>query len=223
MSLPRGKVPLRIEAMRSRSFSRHRTARPSISAFAARVSIPSVPALRALPVTPERKMVSSPDFCRMARARSPFCLPFHRSGRRRITPPTTPSADFSTAITGLATRSAQFPGPPETSRGKIDRLHRTPAGYTTPSLMTADFAIISSLVRSGRPRYPVLVHLAATLLHASYRPRLAATPLRIANPSPPSGWIEDLHLQARRKKRGREQRPQVWEEPFLVLTRRSMG
>src|SRR5262249_15791369 len=63
-------------------------------------------------------------------------------------------------------------------------------------LMTVDFAIICSLVRPGRPRYPVLVHRAAALLHASFRPRLAATPLRFANPSPPSGWIEDLHLRA---------------------------
>src|SRR5215831_2471285 len=46
------------------------------------------------------------------------------------------------------------------------------------------------------PRYPVLVHRAAVLLHASFRPRLATTPLRFANPSPPSGWIEDFHLQA---------------------------
>jgi hypothetical protein len=62
--------------------------------------------------------------------------------------------------------------------------------------MAADFAIIGSLVRPGRPRYPVLVHQAAALLHASFRPRLTATPLRFANPSPPSGWIEDFHLQA---------------------------
>jgi hypothetical protein len=34
------------------------------------------------------------------------------------------------------------------------------------------------------------------LLHASFRPRLATTPLRFANPSPPSGWMEDFHLQA---------------------------
>src|SRR5215471_1277061 len=33
-------------------------------------------------------------------------------------------------------------------------------------LMALDFAIIGSLVRPGRPRYPVLVHRAATLLHA---------------------------------------------------------
>src|SRR5262249_48080168 len=62
--------------------------------------------------------------------------------------------------------------------------------------MAVDFAIIGSLVRPGRPRYPVLVHRAATLLHAFFRPPLAMMPLRFANPSPPSGWIEDFHLQA---------------------------
>src|SRR5467141_4110484 len=62
--------------------------------------------------------------------------------------------------------------------------------------MAVDFAISCSLVRPGRPRYPVFVHRAAALLHASFRPRLATTPLRFANPSPPSGWIEDFHLQA---------------------------
>jgi hypothetical protein len=34
------------------------------------------------------------------------------------------------------------------------------------------------------------------LLHASFRPRLAATPLRFANTSPPSGCVGDLHPQA---------------------------
>ena len=34
------------------------------------------------------------------------------------------------------------------------------------------------------------------MLHASSRPRLAATPLRFASTSPPSGCAEDLHLQA---------------------------
>src|SRR5450631_3425608 len=62
--------------------------------------------------------------------------------------------------------------------------------------MAVDFAIELPLVRPGRPRYPVLVHKAAALLHASFRPRLATTPLRFANPSPPSGWVKDLHLQA---------------------------
>src|SRR4030095_8870526 len=62
--------------------------------------------------------------------------------------------------------------------------------------MPVDFAIHCSLVRPGRPRYPVLVHRAAALLHTVFRPRLATTPLRFANPSPSSGWIEDFHLQA---------------------------
>src|SRR5260370_31920730 len=43
---------------------------------------------------------------------------------------------------------------------------------------------------------PVLVHWLAFLLHASFRPRLAATPLRFAITSPLSGCEEDLHLQA---------------------------
>jgi hypothetical protein len=62
--------------------------------------------------------------------------------------------------------------------------------------MVVDFAIDFLLVRPGWPRYPVFVHRAAALLHASFRPRLATTPLRFANPSPPSGWIKDFHLQA---------------------------
>jgi hypothetical protein len=71
-----------------------------------------------------------------------------------------------------------------------------PPNLPPRSLMAVDFAISCSLVRPGRPRYPVLVHRAAALLHASFRPHLAMTPLRFANPSPPSGWIEDFHLQA---------------------------
>ena len=59
-----------------------------------------------------------------------------------------------------------------------------------------DFAISCLLVQTGRPPYPVLVHRAASLLHVSFRPRLATTPLRFANPSPPSGWVKDFHLQA---------------------------
>src|SRR5947207_14050859 len=61
--------------------------------------------------------------------------------------------------------------------------------------MVVDFAIDFLLVRPGRPRYPMFVHQATALLHASFRPRLATTPLRFANPSPPSGWIKDFHLK----------------------------
>src|SRR5271157_1394849 len=58
------------------------------------------------------------------------------------------------------------------------------------------FASIGPLASRRRPPHPVLVHRLAPLLHASFRPHLAVTPLRFANPSPPSGWVEDLHLQA---------------------------
>jgi hypothetical protein len=53
---------------------------------------------------------------------------------------------------------------------------------------------------SARPTwaasYPISVRQVAALLHASFRPRLAATPLRFARTSPPSGCAGDLHPQA---------------------------
>src|SRR5271168_2818455 len=83
----------------------------------------------------------------------------------------------------------------QTSRGKFDRLQRTTAGFTDTRL--DGYGLCCSL--PTRPRvlasYPVLVHRHTPLLHASFRPRLATTPLRFANPSPPSGWIRDLHPQ----------------------------
>src|ERR1035437_2859019 len=83
----------------------------------------------------------------------------------------------------------------QTSRGKFDRLQRTTAGFTDTRL--DGYGLCCSL--PTRPRalasYPILVHRHTPLLHASFRPRLATTPLRFANPSPPSGWIRDLHPQ----------------------------
>src|SRR5712664_789084 len=72
----------------------------------------------------------------------------------------------------------------------------------------------------GRARpasYPVLVHRLAPLLHASFRPRLAATPLRFAITSPLSGCEEDLHLQAvEHARRTKEDRL----KPVLLLRRK---
>jgi hypothetical protein len=115
----------------------------------------------------------------------------------RTAPPTMPSADFCAAI-----RSPRGDLSPESGTQRRSPEVRPTAFAARPpdlpprSLMAVDFAITCSLVRPGRPRYPVLVHRAAVLLRASFRPRLATTPLRFANPSPPSGWIEDFHLQA---------------------------
>ena len=82
-----------------------------------------------------------------------------------------------------------------------------PPNLPPRSLMTVDFAMIGSLVRPGRPHYPVLVHRIAALLHASFRPRLTTTPLRFASPSPSSGWVEDFHLQAVDHARHTKKRP----------------
>src|SRR3954447_8479304 len=53
---------------------------------------------------------------------------------------------------------------------------------------------------SARPTwtasYPISVRQVAASLHASFRPRLAVTPLRFARTSPPSGCAGDLHPQA---------------------------
>src|SRR6266566_2846325 len=112
-------------------------------------------------------------------------------------PPTMPSADFCAAV--RAPRGDLSPivetqrRPPEV---RSTAFTARPPDLPPRPLMTVDFAINCSLVRPGRPRYPVLVHRAAVLLRASFGPRLATTPLRFANPSPPSGWIEDSHLQA---------------------------
>jgi hypothetical protein len=112
-------------------------------------------------------------------------------------PPTMPSADFCAAVRaprgGLSPIVETRRRPPEV---RSTAFTARPPDLPPRPLMTVDFAITCSLVRPGRPRYPVLVHRAAVLLRASFGPRLATTPLRFANPSPPSGWIEDSHLQA---------------------------
>jgi hypothetical protein len=134
----------------------------------------------------------------MAGARSPRLrvLPTFRPSVERA-PPTMPSADFCVAVRAsyddLSPESGTQRRPPEV---RPTAFTARPPDLPPRPLMTMDFAITCSLVRPGRPRYPVLVHQAAALLHASFRPRLTATPLRFANPSPPSGWIEDFHLQA---------------------------
>ena len=108
------------------------------------------------------------------RDRRSTCL-FHRSGLRRVAPATMPSADFCAAVRiALRRTSVPLPGqrrrPPEVR--SIAFAARPPDLPPRP-LMAVDFAVVSLLVRPGRPRYPVLVHRAAALLHASFRPHLA--------------------------------------------------
>jgi len=145
-------------------------------------SVPALPLCQASPfsVGVQDGHYRSSAAWRLRDARLYFPLPTVRAFGW-IAPPTMPSADFCAAVRpscdGLSPKSETQRRPPR-------------------PLMAVDFAIACSLVRPGRPRYPVLIHRAAALLHASFRRRLATTSLRFANPSPPSGWIEDFHLQA---------------------------
>ena len=126
----------------------------------------------------------------------------------KLVPPTMPSADFCAAVRPPSSDLSPVAGTQRRSpevRPTAFAAH--PPDLPPRSLMTVDFALACSLVRPGRPRYPVFVHRAAALLHASFRPRLATTPLRFANPSPPSGWIEDFHLQAVDHARHTSKRP----------------
>ena len=120
-----------------------------------------------------------------------------RSGLRRIAPPIMPSADFCAAVRPpYDSLSPDFRTQHRSPEVKSTAFAARPPDLPPRSLMAVDFAIIGSLVRPGRPHYPVLVHQAAVLLRAFFRPRLATAPLRFANPSPPSGWIEHFHLRA---------------------------
>ena len=134
----------------------------------------------------------------MARTRSPlyWSLPAFRpsTARCRLLCPLLTSALRSGRLaTSSVPQSGTQRRPPEVNPTAFTAR---PPDLPPRSLMTVDFAISSSLVRPGRPRYPVFVHRAAALLHAFFRPHLAVTPLRFANPSPPSGWVKDFHLQA---------------------------
>ena len=122
-------------------------------------------------------------------------LPMFRpsAGLRR---PTTPSADSCAALTHLTMRSVPNPGHGAGLPSKFDRRPRVPAGSTVPAFDGCGLRGSRPARPAGSASYPISVRQAAGLLHASFRPRLATTPLRFANPSPPSGWIEDLHLQA---------------------------
>lgn len=109
----------------------------------------------------------------------------------------------------------------EISRGKFDRLPRTPAGFTVPVFDDYGLRGHSPARPAGSASYPVLVHQVAVLLHASFRPHLAVTPLHFANPSPPSGWVEDLHLRAvdraRHTKKGGPRAALVIETAWVIL------
>ena len=84
-------------------------------------------------------------------------------------------------------------GSPEVSSTAFDAQ---PPDLPPVCLVEVGFAVLCQLAPHRRPHHPVLVHRLAPLIHASFRPRLATTPLRFSSPSPPPGWAGDFHPQA---------------------------
>jgi hypothetical protein len=110
---------------------------------------------------------------------------------------TLPAADFYPAVRDLRRPLSHDSVTPGRSPEISPTAFRTrPPNLPPASLMDMGFGINRLLARRRRPLYPVFVHWPVHLLHASFRPHLAVTPLRFANPSPPSGWIGDFHPRA---------------------------
>src|SRR5215472_9958329 len=84
----------------------------------------------------------------------------------------------------------------QASPGKIERLHRTPAGSTALAFDGTGLCDQWPARPAKDASYPVSVRQVAALLHTSFRRHLAMTPLCFASPSPPSGWTGDFHSPA---------------------------
>jgi hypothetical protein len=111
--------------------------------------------------------------------------------------PTMPSADSCAPISsprGLL--SPETGTGTQVSPGKFGRLPRIPAGSTVLALDGYGLRDQSPARPAKHASYPVSVRQVAVLLHTAFRSHLAMTPLCFANPSSPSGWIEDFHFQA---------------------------
>ena len=175
-------------------------------------SVPSSTGFGASPLPSATKASSNWMFCRFSLMRSASYSPLHStprgdrsslrwgesSGLRTgsFPPPTMPSADSCTPVREPYGSLSPTKDTMQASRGKLDRLLRTTAGFTSRTLDGYGLRDLTPARPTLPASYPVLVHRLAHLLHASFRPRLTTTPLRFANPSPPSGWIEDFHPQA---------------------------
>ena len=157
-------------------------------------------AFRASPFASAPKASSSWFFCRLAdHETSRPTHHFQRSGLRPteigLLCPLLTSAPRSPASRRAQSRlrdTAQI------SRGKLDRLPRSPADLLSQALDSRGLRGHPPARPAWAASYPVLVHRVAALLPRPlpFRRRLATTPLRFAIPSSLSDWEEDFHLQA---------------------------
>ena len=108
------------------------------------------------------------------------------------------------------------------SRGKFDRLPHTTAEFTTSTLDGYGLCCHWPARPAPYASYPVLVHRLVRLLHASFRPRLATTPLRFAMTSPPSGCQKDFHLRAVEHARHTTKKPPACTEGFVQFAKQML-
>src|SRR5438477_4664174 len=175
----------------------------SIPRFPADDSVPSGRHLGASPLSSSRKANTSWFFCRLSSmsraAYSPLPLP---SLRRTVWAfvrcrTTTPAADVCRPV--RMDRSTLSPD--SRTNGRSPEVSSTafrtqPPEFTTSAL--DGYGLRCQLPASPTPyaSNPVLVHRLVRLLYASFRRRLATTPLGFAMTSPPSGCQVDFHPRA---------------------------
>jgi hypothetical protein len=128
------------------------------------------------------------------------------------------AADFCPAFATPCDAPSHSRQPRQISRFQFDRLPCTTAGFTTSALDGYGLRRHLPLRPPPQASYPALVHRLASLLHASFGPRLAASvisPLRFAMTSPPSGCQRDFHPQA--VERAQQTEIQGQAQPCLCL------
>src|SRR5438445_13721628 len=108
-----------------------------------------------------------------------------------------PSADFCHRVRNdLSPLSLEFETSSRSPEVSSTAFDAQPLDLHSVPLMDRGFAANCQLARTLPASHPVLVHRLASLLHASFRPRLTVRPLRFAITSPPSGCEEDVPLPA---------------------------
>src|SRR5215468_1824897 len=184
----------------------------SVSQFAVSDSVPSRRAFGAslLPSTAKASTICSWFFCRLSLIESCVLLAAPYCSGLRPHRPTMPSADSRCTVrmdrSILSHDSVTCCGSPEVSS---TAFRAQPPDLPPVHLVDMGFAVICPLALHRRPHHPVLVHRLAPLIHASFRPRLATTPLRFSSPSPPPGWTGDFHPQAVEHVRHTNQKPPI--------------
>src|ERR1035437_9283070 len=134
-----------------------------------------------------------------------------------------PSADFCRTIRRdysiLSPGSGTCNSPPAI---RLTAFNAQPPDLQPAPLMDMDFAARRQLVRRRMPYIRFLVHRLAPLLHASFRPRLATTPLRFAITSPPSGCEGDLHPPSCQSCTPYNIRPELSPRPYVLQNQLSV-